>query len=90
MKNVRKPIGSQNQGEMRSSLVRAIILEYQNAKTPGNMRWGWDRPSSMYLARQNRLRLAKRYTHKYAPVSDLLFERKLPAGEEWPGTKGLL
>lgn len=90
MNRARKPIGVMNQHELKSALTRAIVLEYQNAKTPGVMSWGWDRPPSMYLARLNRIRLAKRYSQKHEPVSDLLFNRKLPSGEDWPGTKALL
>jgi len=79
-----------NRTELKSALTRAIILEYQNAKTPGMMSWGWDRPPSMFVARQNRVRIAKRYSLKYGAVSDLLFERKLPSGEDWPGVRVLL
>ena len=90
MNKVRKPIGIMNQSELRSALVRAIILEYQNAKTPGKMSWGWDAPPSMYVARRNRIRLAKLYSMKYEPVNEMLFERKLPNGSEWPGIRALL
>ena len=38
----------------------------------------------------SRKRLAKLYSQKYAPVSDLLFKRNLPSGKDWPGTKELL
>ncbi len=78
-----------DQGELRSALVRAIVLEYQNAKTPGKMTWDWDAPPSMYVARRNRIRLAKLYSKKYQPVSEMLFERKLPSGSEWPGIRAL-
>lgn len=90
MTRVKKPIGIMTRKELKSALTRAIILEYQNAKTPGVMSWGWDKPPSMYAARVNRIRLAKLYSQKYAPVSNLLFKRKLPSGEDWPGTKELL
>ena len=85
-----KPVGIMSGRELRNALTRAIILEYQNAKTPGAMSWGWDKPTSMYVARQNRMRLAKRYSQKYRAVSKLLFERKLPSGKDWPGTRDLL
>ena len=90
MNRAKKPFGIMTQQELKSALTRAIILEYQNAKTPGNMSWGWDRPPSLYVARVNRIRLAKRYSKKHVPVSDILFKRKLPSGKDWPGTKGLL
>ena len=90
MNQARKPIGIMTQRELKSALTRAIILEHQNAKTPGVMSWGWDKPPPMYVARVNRKRLAKLYSQKYAPVSDLLFKRNLPSGKDWPGTKELL
>ncbi len=37
----------------------------------------------MYVARENRIQLAKRYSKPYGPVSKKLLERKLPSGNEW-------
>jgi len=86
----RKPIFMMTRLELKSALTRAIILEFQNAKNPGGMLWGWDRPPSMYVARENRIRLAKRYSNLYGPVSGELFDRKLPSGNERTGVKNLL
>jgi len=86
----RKPIGIMSWKDLKSALTRAIVLEYQNAKVSGRMSWGWDRPPSMYVARQNRIRLAIRYSRLYGQVNKKLFERRLPSGRAWPGTKGLL
>jgi hypothetical protein len=93
MKKIRKPrklVFMMNRLELKSALTRAIILEFQNSKNPGQMLWGWDRPPSLYVARENRIRLAKRYSKLYGPVSLKLFERKLPSGNEWTGVKDLL
>ena len=89
-KYCKKPIGIMGRNDLRSALIRSIVLEYQNAKTPGKMSWGWDRPPSMYAARRKRIELAKRYSRLHGPVNELLFARKLPEGESWPGIKGLL
>lgn len=85
-----RPLGIMSKKELKSALVRSIILEYQNEKLFGLMGWGHDAPPSMFVARNNRLRLAKRYAIKYDPVSKLLFQRKLPSGKEWKGTKVLV
>lgn len=85
-----KPLGIMNKDELKRALVRAIVLEYQNAKSFGAMNWGHDAPSSMFVARNNRLRLAKMYARKYEPISNLLLKRKLPSGKEWKGTKVLV
>ena len=90
LRKPRKPVLMMTQLELKSALTRAIILEFQNAKNPRKMLWGWDRPPSMYVARENRIRLAKRYSKLYGPVSTKLFDRKLPSGSEWTGVKGLL
>jgi len=76
--------------ELKSALVRSIVLEYQNDKTPGSMSWGHDAPPSMFVARKNRIRLAKLYSQKYEPVSKLLFQNKLPTATEWKGTHVLV
>ena len=79
-----------SQQELKSALVRAIVLEYQNSKTPGKMSWGHDAPVSIYVARKNRIRLAKIYSKKYDPVSKVLFQKKLPSGKAWKGTRVLV
>ena len=79
-----------SQPELKSALVRSIIIEYHNAKTPGFMSWGHDVPPSMFVARKNRLRLAALYSRKYEPVSRLLFQNKLPSGNNWQGTSVLV
>jgi len=76
--------------ELKNALVRSIVLEYQNAKTLGAMSWGHDAPPSMFVARKNRIRLAKFYSRKYTPVSNILFQRNLPSGGEWKGTRTLV
>ena len=85
-----KPLGIMSKKELKSALVRSIILEYQNAKTPGVMSWGFDAPPSMFVARNNRIRLAKLYSQKYEPVSKILFQNKLPSGCAWKGTTVLV
>ncbi len=85
-----KPLGIMSKKELKSALVRSIIIEYQNAKTPGSMPWGHDAPPSMFVARNNRIRLAKLYSQKYEPVSNILFQNKLPSGIAWKGTKVLV
>lgn len=45
--------------ELKSILVRSIVLDFQNSKHPNDMSWGHDAPCSIYVARQNRIRLAK-------------------------------
>ena len=76
--------------ELKSALIRSIILEYQNAKTFGSMSWGIDAPPSMFVARRNRIRLSRLYSQKYEPVSNILFQNKLPTGKDWKGTKILV
>jgi hypothetical protein len=85
-----KPLGIMSQKELKSALIRSIIIEHHNSKLLGSMGWGYDAPPSMYVARNNRIRLAKKYSQKYQPVSKLLFQRKLPNGKEWQGTKVLV
>ena len=85
-----KPLGIMSKQELKSALVRSIILEYQNAKTFGAMSWGHDVPPSMFVARKNRIRLAKCYSQKHDPVSSLLFQRTLPTGHAWQGTGVLI
>ena len=79
-----------NKEELKRALVRSIVLEYQNSKSLGAMNWGHDAPPSMFVARKNRLRLAKIYANKYEPVSKLMFDRKLPSGKSWKGIKVLV
>ena len=81
-----KPLGIMSQSELKHALIRSIILEYQNAKIPGAMSWGNDAPPSMFVARKNRIRLAKIYSQRYEPVSKLLFQYKLPTNSDWQGT----
>ena len=83
-RKTRKLPGLMSKEDLRSALVRSIILEYQNAKAPG-MLWGYDAPQSMYVARRNRKVLAITYSRKYDPVSRLLFQRKIPSGNQWKG-----
>ncbi len=85
-----KPYRLMSKEELKSALVRSIVLEFQNAKHFGTMCWGHDAPVSMYVARKNRIRLAELYSRKYEPVSKILFQRKLPSGNEWKGTKVLV
>lgn len=74
--------------ELRSALVRAVVLEHQNAKVTPFPRWGWERPTSMYVLRTRRLRVAKVYASRVEPVVSALFERQLPRGKRWPGAWG--
>ncbi len=85
-----KPLGIMTKDELKSALVRSIVLEYQNTKLLGSMNWGYDAPPSMFVARKNRLRLATKYARKYEPVSKMLFDRKIPSGKAWLGTKVLV
>ena len=85
-----KPLGIMSKSELKQVLIRSIILEYQNAKIPGGIGWGKDAPPSMFVARKNRIRLAKQYSKKYEPVSKLLFQNKLPSGASWKGTRVLI
>jgi hypothetical protein len=86
----RGPTARMTKAEMRSALLRAIVIEYQNGKAKPFPCWGWERPTSMYVLRRRRLLLAKTYAITYEPVSDLLFQRQLPRGKKWPGTRLLL
>lgn len=86
----RGPTARMTKEEVRSALLRAIVLEYQNGKSKPFPSWGRERPPSMYVLRRRRLLLAKTYATRYEPVSDLLFQRQLPRGKEWPGTRLLL
>lgn len=79
-----------SQEEMRSTLIRAIVLEYNNAKTKPFPHWGWENPVSLFVLRRRRLRLAQHFAGKYAAVSPLLLARRLPVGKHWPGTKVLV
>jgi len=85
-----KPLGIMSKQELKSTLLRSIILEYQNAKTCSSMSWGLDAPPSMFAARRNRIRLARYYSQKYEPVSNLLFQRALPTCHAWQGTGVLI
>ncbi len=85
-----KPLGIMSKSELKSALVRSIVIEHHNAKTPGVMSWGHDAPPSMYVARKNRIRLAIIYSQKYEPVSKLLLQHKLPSGSNWQGTSVLV
>ena len=90
MKNIQKPTSIMSKNELRSALTRAILIEYQNAKTPGRMTWGWDRPPSLFVAKLNRIRLATLYDRKYQKVNKRLFKKNLPSGKDWRGVKNLL
>ena len=85
-----KPLRMMTKKELKSALVRSIVLEYQNEKIKRTMAWGYDAPASMFAARRNRVRLAEYYSKKYDPVSNLLFQRKLPSGRAWQGTRVLV
>ncbi len=85
-----KPFRLMSKAELKNALVRSIVLEYQNERVSGAMSWGHDAPKSMFIARKNRIRLAELYSRKYEPVSKLLFQKKLPSGNEWKGTKVLV
>ena len=76
--------------QLRSTLIRAIVLEYQNARVKPFPCWGWERPRSMFVLRRTRRRAAAAYLERFGAVSALLFERRLPTGDAWPGTKGLV
>src|SRR5882724_9437973 len=76
--------------ELRHALIRAIVLEFQNAKRRPFPRWGWERPTSLYVLRARRRRLALAYASRFEPVSSLLFARNLPRGKNWPGTRLLV
>ncbi|MDR7151660.1 hypothetical protein J2W49_003636 [Hydrogenophaga palleronii] len=89
-RRLRRPLALMSQEEMRSALVRAIVLEYNNARLKPSPRWGWERPTSLFALRRRRLRLALHFAGKYAAVSPLLLARRLPAGNDWPGTKELV
>jgi hypothetical protein len=87
MKKVRKrrlgrPLGLMSQEEMRSTLVRTIILEYNNAKLKPFPRWGWEKPKSLFVLRRKRLRLARHFAGTHAAVSALLLARRLPVGKD--------
>src|SRR5215471_16127195 len=75
--------------QMRSALIRAIVLEYENGKVRRFPRWGWERPPSMLVLRRQRYRVAAAYAERFGPVSSLLFQRRLPY-KEWPGTSRLV
>lgn len=86
----RGPVALMNQKQMRSALVRAIVLEYHNGEAKPFPRWGWERPTSIYVLRARRLHLASTYAAKHEAVSSLLFKHQLPKGKNWPGTRLLL
>ena len=85
-----KPLEMMSRQELRSTLVRAIVLEYQNARVKPFPRWGWEKPTSLFVLRRRRIRLAQLFTARYAAVSSSLFARKLPAGKDWPGASNLV
>ena len=86
----RRPLQLLSQDEKRSALVRAIVLEHNNAKLKPFPRWGWEKPTSLFVLRRRRLRLALHYVGRHAAVSTLLLARRLPAGKAWPGTQDLV
>jgi hypothetical protein len=79
-----------SQEQLRNALIRAVVLEYRNGQSRAFPRWGWEKPTSMYVLRARRLSLAREYARKHQPVSDFLFARRLPKGREWPGTRQLI
>ena len=79
-----------SKAELRSALIRAIVLEYQNGKQRPFPSWGWEKPKSMFVLRRKRFRLASEYAIRHEPVSSLLFARRLPYGKDWPGTGQLV
>lgn len=85
-----RPLTLMSHEEMRSKLLRAIILEYQNAKVKPFPRWGWEKPKSLFVLRRKRLRLAQHFAGKHAAVSALLLGRRLPGSKDWPGTSALV
>jgi hypothetical protein len=89
-RRIGRPPELMSQEEMRSTLVRTIILEYNNAKLKPFPRWGWEKPESLLVLRRKRLRLAQHFAGKYAAVSPLLLARRLPVGKDWPGTGALV
>ena len=90
VKNNRKAIWLMSEKELRQKLVRAIVLEYQNSKRKHGLVWGHENISSLFVLRQNRLRIARCFSLKYRPVSKLLFSRDLPKGKLWVGTSELV
>jgi hypothetical protein len=76
--------------QLRIALIRAIVLEYQNGRVKPFPHWGWERPTSMYVLRCARRRLATAYLERFGAVSSLLFARRLPSGANWPGTSRLV
>jgi hypothetical protein len=88
-RTMRSP-GVMLQEELRNALRRAVVLEYHNGKSPIFPAWGWEKPPSMYVLRQRRMRLARLYSRRYQPVAAALFRRHLPRGREWPGLRLLI
>ena len=76
--------------QLHGALIRAIVLEYHNGRVKRFPCWGWEKPRSMFVLRRARRRAATAYLECFGAVSALLFERRLPTGEHWPGTRGLV
>ena len=76
--------------QLRSALVRSIVLQYENGRRKPFARWGWEKPPSMFVLRRARLRVAAAYLERFGAVSSLLFERRLPMEGDWPGTSRLV
>jgi hypothetical protein len=87
---LRQPLRLMSLEQLRSALIRAIVLEYQNGRVKAFPRWGWEKPTSMLVLRRARQRAAAAYLERFGAVSSLLFERRLPMGKEWPGTTRLV
>jgi hypothetical protein len=54
-----------SQEQLRNALIRAVVLEHRNGQSRAFPGWGWEKPTSMYVLRAQRLSLAREYARQH-------------------------